>query len=386
MTMKIMMQGLKTLTAAATLWCAGTAAQAQPITIGAVYPMTGSASFLGIPEDRALRMIVEEWNKAGGLGGREVKVIVYDTEGNSSKTVQQLRRLVESDKVDVVFGPSSSGESLAAIPIANELATPMIAHGGTEAIVTPPLKYVFNSVPVDRVAISHVLNYAKTKGMKKIAMMSAADGYGQSGARILKEIAGNFGLDVVAMEEFNRQDLDITAQVLRVQHKSPDAVMVWSALPGPSVILKNAHAIGFKAPIIVGYGGASNQLVANLGPAAEGVYISSFRLLVPDSLPDSDPSKPVVDRLYKNYKAKYGEAPENFAQHSFDAALILEQAVKQISGKVTRDNLRDAIEKVQVTGANGQFRFTPENHGGLSVESKPLIMLRHEQGKWKVAE
>src|ERR1700694_6242305 len=91
----------------------------QPITIGAIYPMTGSASFLGIPEDRALRMIVDQWNKNGGLGGRQVKGIVYDTEGNGTKGVQQLRRLIESDKVDIVFGPSTSGESLVAIPIAD---------------------------------------------------------------------------------------------------------------------------------------------------------------------------------------------------------------------------------------------------------------------------
>src|ERR1700722_11909554 len=132
----------------------------QPITIGAIYPMTGSASFLGVPEEHALRMIVDDWNKNGGLSGHPVKLIVYDTEGNGAKGVQQLRRLAESDKVDVVFGPSSSGKSLVAIPIADELKIPMIAHGGTEAIVNPPLKYVFNSVPVDRIAIAHTLSFA----------------------------------------------------------------------------------------------------------------------------------------------------------------------------------------------------------------------------------
>lgn len=375
------------LIAGAALLAANVAAHGQqPVTIGAIYPMTGSASFLGVPEERSLRMIVDDWNRNGGLSGHPVKLIVYDTEGNGAKGVQQLRRLAESDKVDVVFGPSSSGESLVAIPIANELKIPMIAHGGTEAIVNPPLKYVFNSVPVDRIAIAHTLSFAKSKGLKKLAMMSAADGYGQSGTRILKELAPTYGVEVIAAEEFNRQDPDITAQVLRVQQLKPDAIVVWSALPGPTVLLKNARAIGFDAPIIVGYGGASNALVANAGPAAEGVYISSFRLLVPESLPDSDPSKAAVTKLFRSYKEKYGEAPENFAQHSNDAALILEQAVKQIQGSVTRDSIRNAIEQVQVTGANGQFHFSPTDHGGLSVDSKPLVMLRYEKGKWQPAE
>jgi branched-chain amino acid transport system substrate-binding protein len=365
---------------------ASAVARGETLTIGAIYPMTGSASFLGVPEDRALRMIIDQWNAKGGLGGRQVKLVEYDTEGNSTKAVQEMRRLAESDNVDVIFGPSSSGESLAAIAIANELKTPIITHGGSELIVTPPLKYVFDSVPVDRVAMSHVLAYAQKHGMKKIAMMSAADGYGQSGARILKEIAPKFGVEVVAAEEFNRQDTDMTAQLLRVRQANPDAIVIWSALPGPTVVLRDARAVGYDVPIIVGYGGASNDLVKNAGPAAEGVLISSFRLLVPDSLAENDPSREAVEKLYHDYKARYGQAPENFAQHSNDAALILEQAVKNVSGPLTRDSLRDAIERVDVTGANGHFHFTPENHGGLDVSSRPLVMLRYEHGKWVDAE
>jgi branched-chain amino acid transport system substrate-binding protein len=358
----------------------------RAIVIGAIYPMSGSAAFLGTPEEHALRMIVDQWNKAGGIKGHPVKLIVYDTEGNSVKAVQQLRRLIESDNVDVVFGPSTSGESLAAIPIANELKTPMIAHGGTEGIVNPPLQYVFNSVPVDRVAISHVLAYAKQNQLNKLGILSAADGYGQSGARILREIAPSYGVSVVVAEEFNRQDPDITAQLLRAREANPDALVVWSALPGPVVLVKNARALDYNVPVIVGYGAASNALVSNAGAAADGVLVSSFRLLVPESLPDSDPSKPAVTKLYRDYKAAYGEVPDNFAQHSYDAALILEKALEAISGPINRDSLRDAIEMVRVTGANGQFHFSPTDHGGLDIKSKPLVMLRYQDRSWKVAE
>jgi branched-chain amino acid transport system substrate-binding protein len=133
----------------------------QTVKIGAIYPMSGSASFLGIPEEHALRMKVDQINKAGGVNGKMLEVIVYDTEGNGNKAAQQLRRLAESDKVDVIFGPSSSGESLATIELSNELKVPQIAHGGTEQIVKPTTKWVFNSVPTDRVALGYVLSYFK---------------------------------------------------------------------------------------------------------------------------------------------------------------------------------------------------------------------------------
>lgn len=358
----------------------------SPVKVGAIYPLTGSASFLGIPEERALRLRFDELNKAGGVDGHPLELVVYDTEGNPQKAAQQLRRLVDSDNVHVIFGPSSSGEALATIALVNELKVPQIAHGGAEAIVNPPTPWVFNSVPTDRVAISYVLSYFQKKGIKSVAIMSAADGYGQSGRKILESLAPDYGVKVVAAEEFNRQDVDITPQVLKARASGAAAMLVWSALPAPIIIARNAFAVGYDKPIFVGYGAASNDLVEKAGPAAEGIYISSFRLLAPETLADSDPVRPITLDLYQKYKARYKDAPANFAQHSYDAALILEQAIKLVKGPVTRESLRDAIEKVNVLGANGHFRFTAANHGGLDASSNPLVMLKYTKGKWQPAD
>jgi branched-chain amino acid transport system substrate-binding protein len=358
----------------------------QTVKIGAIYPMSGSASFLGIPEEHALRMKVDQINKAGGVNGKMLEVIVYDTEGNGNKAAQQLRRLAESDKVDVIFGPSSSGESLATIELSNELKVPQIAHGGTEQIVKPTTKWVFNSVPTDRVALGYVLSYFKKKGIKSVALMTSADGYGQSGKNVLQSLLPGTDVKIAAAEEFNRTDADMTAQVLRAKQSGADAMLVWSALPAPTIIARNAQAVGYDKPIIVGYGAASNDLVEKAGSAGEGLYISSFRLLAPGSLSESDPVRPVTLRLYSDYLKQFKEPPANFAQHSHDAVLILEAALKQIKGQVTRENLRDAIEKVDVIGANGHFHFSPTNHGGLDSSSQPLVMLRWVKGKWQIAD
>ena len=141
-----------------------------------------------------------------------------------------------------------------------------------------------------------------------------------------------------------------------------------------------------ECQIFVGYGAASNDLVDKAGSAGEGLYISSFRLLAPGSLSENDPVRPVTLRLFSDYLKRYGEPPPNFAQHSYDAVLILEAALKQIKGKVTRDNLRDAIEKVDVIGSNGHFRFSTSDHGGLDASSQPLVMLRWVKGKWQIAD
>lgn len=364
----------------------GLHAQEAPLKIGAIYSTSGPGSFLGAPEERALRALVEQTNKAGGWKGRKLEVTIYDTEGNTGKAAQQMRRLASVDNVDVIFGPSSSGESLATMALANELKVPVLMHGGAETITRPVTPYVFNTPPSDRIALSGLLAHLKSKGIASVAMLSAADGFGQSGKNVLQEIAPNYGIKVALQEEFNRQDPDITAQVLRAKDSPAEAMIIWSALPAPVVILRAAQAVGYRKPIFTSYGAGTNDLVAQAGGAAEGLYLYSLRMLSPESVRDDDPAKAAITRLDQLYRQKYAVPAPVYAQHAFDAFLILEQAVGRIGGPVNRESLRAAIEQVEVSGTNGYFRFSPQNHGGLDAQSRSFVMLRSVKGKWTAVD
>jgi branched-chain amino acid transport system substrate-binding protein len=360
----------------------------EPLKLGAVYGLTKAISFLGIPEERALKMRVDELNARGGINGHKIELTIYDTEGDGTKAVQQYRRLVESDQVQVIFGPSSSGESLLVLDAAQEAGVPTIMHAGTERVIIPPRKFVFNTPPSDRIAISHMLAFFKAKGIRTVAMLSSSDGFGQSGKNMLRELADSYGVKIALEHEFDRQDPDMTVPVLKARESNADAMLVWSAPPAPAVVLRNAKNLGYDKPIFTGYGAASDSLITSAGPeAAQGVYASSLRLLAPETLPASDPAKKVVDDLVDAYKKTYGEKPQPGAQHSYDAMLILEQAVSSIDDdKLSRSSIRDAIEKVNVVGTNGKFKFSPENHGGLDSDSGSFVMLRWLDGKWRMAE
>ena len=358
----------------------------EPIRIGAIYSTSGPGSFLGVPEERALKMLVEEVNKAGGWKGRKLEAVIYDTEGNTGKAAQQMRRLATVDNVDVIFGPSSSGESLASIALANELKVPMLMHGGAEGITKPVTPYVFNTPPSDRIALSGLLSEMKKNGISKVAMLSAADGFGQSGKNVLQEIASSYGIRVVLQEEFNRQDSDITAQVLKAKESPADAMIIWSALPAPVIILRAAQSVGYQKPIYTSYGAGTNDLVAQAGGAAEGLYLYSLRMLSPENVRSDDPAKSAMTRLGSMYSQKYNVSAPVYAQHAFDAFLILEQAVAKIGGTVNRESIRAAVEKVEVIGTNGYFRFSPQNHGGLDANSRSFVMLRSVKGKWVSAD
>ena len=270
---------LITLAAVTAFGAFGTASAQETIRIGAVYSLTGAGSFLGVPEERGLRMKVDEINKAGGINGKKVELVIYDTEGNTTKAAQLARRLIDSDNVLAVVGPSSSGESLLVAPIANESKVPLIAHAGTEKMTNPVTPWVFNTPPTDRIVAEHLLAIFKKRNLSQIGLMTAADGFGQSGANVVKELAPKHGITIVRHEEFNRQDPDITAQVLKVKDSPAQAMLIWSAFPAPTIILKSAKAAGFNRPIYNSFAAASKDLIVQAGAAAENTYVSSMRLL-----------------------------------------------------------------------------------------------------------
>lgn len=374
------------------LWCslAGASAQAEekkPVRVGVMLAVSGPAAFLGVSERNALDMTVEKINGAGGIAGRRIETVFYDTEGNGTKAGQLFRRLAESDGVDVVVGPSTTGESMVVVPIANELKVPVVTLAGAASVVNPVTPYVFKTPPTDQIVAHHLLSYMKQKGYRKIALINSADGFGQAGAAVVKEFAKEAGVEVAAAEEFGPRDSDMTPQLLRIRKAEADALLIWSVNPGPTIILRNARTLGFDKPIFNSYGAASPKLIEQAGPAADGTYISSMRLLAPESLAADDPLRAVVTDLAQSYAAKFKEPPTTFAAHTHDAILAIEGAVKSLGdAPVTRDGIAKALENVSFYGGNGAFHYTPTNHNGLDESSHSMVMLKIEHGRFVIAE
>jgi branched-chain amino acid transport system substrate-binding protein len=363
-------------------------AQEKEIRIGALMSTSGPAAFLGVSEKNAFDMIIDQMNAAGGMSGYKIKPYFYDTEGNSTIAAQQFRRLIETDQVHVVIGPSTTGESLAIRSIANEMKVPLISMAGAEAVVTPPTPFVFKTPPTDRIVAEHVLGFMKAKNMQSVAILSSADAYGQAGAAVIKEVAGSLGMKVAAAEEFGPRDADMTPQVLRIRSSGADAMLIWSVNPGPTIILKNAAAVGYNKPIFNSYGAATPQLIEQAGAASEKSYVSSMRLLAPDSLAADDPMRAVVEKLAKDYKDRFKAEATTFVAHSHDALLLIDHAMRKIGGAPDREKIAEAIRTggIKFPGANGLFNFTSTNHNGLDRESQSVVMLQVQGGKFVVVK
>ncbi len=223
-------------------------------------PVSGPLAFVGSTKKRALDLLVEQINERGGMNGHKIKVFFYDTESNTTLVSQQFRRLAESDKVDIVVGPTVTGETLVARPVANELKVPMVPFAGTEAVINPVTPYMFAFIPSDRHVARKMLALIKAKGLKSVAFLHSADGFGQTGLRVMKELSTEMGIKLATVEEFGPRDSDMTPQVMRIRASGADAMFVWGVNPGPTIIMKNAQAIGFNKPIVNSYGVASQHV------------------------------------------------------------------------------------------------------------------------------
>src|SRR5262245_64810828 len=151
--------------AGATFALSAHAAMAQaPIKIGAFLAVTGGASFLGDPEAKTLKLYADKINAAGGVNGRKVEVTVYDSAGDARQAVTFARRLIEEDKVDILIGGSTTGETMAVVPLAEEAQIPFISLAGANVIVEPVKKWVFKMPHSDRMAVEKSYEDMKKRG------------------------------------------------------------------------------------------------------------------------------------------------------------------------------------------------------------------------------
>ena len=361
---------------------AGTSALAQspePLRIGAVLALSGPAAVFGGPAEKSLRTMIES-RGAKGVGGRPVVLTVYDSEGNSTKAVQLLRRLAENDRVHIVVGPSTSGESLALVPVANQLEVPIIMYGGAEAITKPVTPYVFCISPSDRLVVENLMADFRERKIGKIGVIYSLDAFGQSGGVIAKELAAANGMTIVSEETFSPQDTNMSPQLLRMRGAQPQAVLVWSGNPGPSIVMRNVKEMGWNTQLYASYASGSLSFLQQTGAAADGALVPAYRIVAPDALPESDPLKrPLLD-FAKRYREQWKAEPDQTSGHGYDSILWLEEALKAVNGPLTRKSLRDALETVKFNGANGPRQLSATDHRGM--DSRSVVMMQAKGGRW----
>jgi branched-chain amino acid transport system substrate-binding protein len=359
------------------------AAAQEPIRIGTFLSVTGPAAFLGDPEQKTLQMVVERINAEGGVLGRKLQLIAYDDGGDAEKARTFAKRLLEQDSVDAIVGGSTTGTTMAVVPLMESAQIPFVSLAGAVVIVEPTKKWVFKTPHTARMACEKIFADLQARKLNKVALISGAGGFDKSMRGECLKVAPKYGIEVVADETYGAADNDMTPQLTKIRASGAQAVLNAGFGQGPAIVTRNYRQVGITLPLYQSHGVASKEYIKLSGPAAEGVRLPAAALLVPDLLAAGDAQKPVVSNYKRDYESRYKSDVSTFGGHAYDGLMLVVAAIKR-AGSTDKAKVRDALEATKgYVGTGGVVNMTPTDHMGLGLAA--FLMLEVKNGEWAMA-
>ncbi len=351
-------------------------ATAKTIKVGAILSVTGRASFLGVPESRTLEMMVEKINATGGINGDTIELIIKDDGGQKEKAVSYAKQLIEEERVFAILGPSTTGNTLAIKSLCEKSGMLLISCASSKGIVDPVAPHVFKTPQNDSLAVRMIMQNMKANHITKIALAVGGTGFGKMGKMFSEQLAPEYGIEIVASEVYAPNVTDLSSLVAKWKAMGNiQAVINWSIVPAQTILAKNMRQAGWDVPFYLSHGFGNIKYVEVGGKAVEGVIFPAGRLLVADSLPDSNPQKKVLVDYKNAYETKFNEPVSTFGGHGYDALMILVKALEKV-GKADVEKVRSTIENMTFVGTGGVFNFTPEDHSGLKIDAFEMMTVK----------
>jgi branched-chain amino acid transport system substrate-binding protein len=347
------------------------AVAADPIKVGHYGSMTGKEATFGQSTDNGIRLAIEEINAKGGLNGRPIDIITYDTKGESAEAGKAVTRLITADNVTAVLGEVASTLSLAGGAVCQEKGIPMISPSSTNPSVTRGRDMVFRVCFIDPFQGLVVAKFAREnlKAAKVAVLYDQAQTYSKGLRDEFKKNFTKMGGTIVADEAYSSGDQDFGAQLAKIRAGNPDAIFVPGYYTEAGNIALQSRKLGIKVPLLGGDGWDSEQLAKIGNEAIEGCYYSNHYA--------ADQKSEAVENFVKKYQAKFsGQTPDGLAALGYDAAYILFDAMKRaktLSGK----DLRDAIASTSnFKGVTGTISLD-KNHDAM----KSAVVVKMQGGK-----
>ena len=366
--------------------CASALAAWADVNVGVTISATGPAASLGIPEKNTISLMPKT------IGGQKINYIVLDDASDTTAAVNNTRKLIAENKVDVILGSTTTPASLAMIDVAAEAQTPMISVAASARIIEPmdaKKKWVFKTPQNDIMMSLAIAEHMAANGVKTVAFIGFSDAYGEGWSQEFAKAADLKKIKIVANERYARTDTSVTGQALKIMAAKPDAVLVAGSGTPAALPQKTLKERGYTGKMYQTHGVANADFLRVGGKDVEGTFLPAGPVLVADQLPASNPVKKSALAYVSAYEAAYGKGSvSTFGGHAWDAGLLMSSAVPVALKKAKpgtpefRAALRDALEQTkEVAGAHGVFNMTAQDHLGLDQRAR--VMVKIENGAWK---
>ena len=368
---------------AATFMAAGVFA-ADPVKLGHVAALSGPSAQSGEAITRGLTIAIDEINAAGGvLGGRMIELVQRDDESNPPKGAIAARELIFKEKVTAFFGGIDSPVSLAIVPLANKEMVPFM---GVWAAATPITRnnadpnYVFRVSAVDALVDIRLLDHANRKfGAKKAGLMLINNPWGESNEKgLVAADAGNDDIEIVGIEKFENNDVDMVPQLTRLKNAGADAIILVVNAPPGAQMMKSRERMGWSVPVVSHWGISGGRFPELAGPTAgDAHFVQTYSFFGKQS--------PAGERVLASLMKKYPEikGPEDVfspvgTANAYDAMYLMARAIDK-AGSTDGDAIRKAM--YEIGKHDGLIKtydnpFSPGNHDALGPAD--YIMVHYE--------
>ena len=371
------------LAVACAVVAAGAAGQ---IKIGLLVSATGPTTAIGIPQQNTGLLLPAR------VGDATVEYIQLDDGGDTTRAVQNAKKLLQEQNVDALIGPSTTPNALAILDLVADAKVPLMATVGTSSVVEPmdaKRRWVFKTTQNDDLIATALVKHMAKAGVKTIGFIGFKDPYGENWYKVFTPIAEKAGIKVVATEYYQRSDPSVTGQALKLVGAKPDAVLV-AGVGGPGVLPQiTLRDQGYKGTIYQTHGVATDDFIRIGKEKVEGTVLAAGPMLVIDEIPDSNPVKKVAQNYIAAYEKQFGQKPATFGANTWDSGIILQRAIPVAlkAGKpgteAFRSALRDAIEaEREIVGCQGVFNMSPANHNGMDERARVLVTVK--DGKFRL--
>jgi branched-chain amino acid transport system substrate-binding protein len=349
-----------------------TATSAKVLTLGGIFPLTGSSAVYGANSKNAMTMAVDEFNAAGGATvdgvATTIKAVAEDDTGSPEVGASAAQKLINQDQAIGLIGSVMSKVSLAFAPIAQAAGVPQIATISTATGVTLVGDYIFRVCFIDpfqgRVMADFVWNNLKLT--TAAVLFDNGNDYSKGLADVFTARFQELGGHIVASEAFTDADktVDYTPQLTNIKAAHPDFLYLPNYFASVTMSLKQARDLGITIPAGGGDGWGSPELIKLGGAAVEGCYFSDHVSL--------DDPRPEVQNFAAAYKKLYGDLPDATAILTYDATNLFLEALKK-AGTAKGATLRDTIRDITFKGVSGTTTFDADRN---PIKSAVIIQVK----------
>jgi branched-chain amino acid transport system substrate-binding protein len=322
---------------------------AAPIKFAIIGAMSGTNAILGEWAKKGITLAVEEKNKAGGIQGRQIELVIYDDEADPTKSVNLAQKVCTDDKVMAAFATTNSTSAIADIPIFQQYKIPQLTNGTSVDFTKKGSAYAFRVTPNSLGYEYTLINFlVKTKGFKKFAIIQDTSSYGKSESDAQVAALGENGLTALARESYSIDDKDFTGQLTKILQTQPEVLLLASSEVAAGLIAKQARQLGFKGQLAGPTAVGTPKFIETAGAdIAEGSIFSTVFLPNPDD--------PINDKFVKAYRARWGEDPDFHGANTYDGMQLLFIAMEK-ANPLTPENVAAELHKIKgYKGIQGEF-------------------------------